>query len=436
MNKRIESWKNDVNNEMKESKMKKRIVALFLSLLLVFGTTVMASASFGIGVSALAKDAPLIKTGLSGEKITFTDKDFKRAFGTVLFSSITVTSLPKSTEGTLMLGGRRVGVNQKIERKNLSSLVFLPASKDVTECKFSFTSKGIFGGAEADCILKFVDKINYAPEVNSDKNASLWTQSGVGVFTRLTASDPEGDALEVMILEYPKQGTLEEVSDDGTFVYTSNTGYVGKDSFRYCIRDSYGNYTSLQKVDIQVADRLTTATFADMEGTPEYNAALVMAAEGIMNGKVQGDHTLFDGDGEVSRAEFVSMAMKRAGIRQDTTLTSTFFDDNGEIPTYLVGYIATAARIGIINGSFEEDKGLIFRPNDTITFLECSIILSNIYDLTSESEEVSSLLLDVPVWGRNAVMAMYERGIFDAETDLSGNMTRKDVANVLFQIEQ
>ena len=414
--------------------MKKRIVALLLALMMILSVTVYASADFGTGVSALAKECPLIKTALSGEKITFTDKDFKKAFGTVLFSSITVTSLPKSTEGTLMLGGRRVGVNQKINRKDLASLVFHPASKDVTECKFLFTSKGIFGGTEIECQLKFVDKINYTPELLKEGKGEMWTQSGIGVYGKLTAYDPEGDALSVMILEYPKHGTLQEVDADGTFCYTSDEGYVGRDSFRYCIRDEYGNYTPLEAVNIRVADRLSTLTFADMEGAPEYNASLVMSAEGIMHGTVVGDHTLFLPDGEVTRAEFVSMAMKRAGIRQDTTLTSTFFDDNERIPSYLVGYVATASRLGIVNGSFEGEEGLLFRPNDAITFLECAIILSNIYELKEESEAVFSEASDVPVWGRSALFAMVREGIFEREVDFSKKMTRADVAEALFRI--
>lgn len=414
--------------------MKKQFVALCMAVVLLFSCSIAASAAFGTGVSALAKDAPLIKTGLLGEKITFTDKDFKKAFGTVLFSSITVTSLPKSTEGVLMLGGRRVGINQKIERKNLSSLIFLPASKDVTECKFLFTSKGIFGGSEIECQLKFVDKINYAPELLSDGVGEMWTQSGIGVFGKLSAYDPEGDALEVMILEYPKRGILEEVESDGTYCYTSNDGYVGRDSFRYCIRDEYGNYTSLCRMEIQVVDRLSTLTFADMEGRAEYNASLVMSAEGIMHGTVVGDHTLFYPDKEVTRAEFVAMAMKRAGMRQDTTLGETFFEDNGEIPTYLVGYVATAARLGIVNGSFEGERGLIFRPNDTISFLECAMILSNIYDLKEESEAVFSDMGDIPVWAKGAVGAMVKGGFFDTGTNVTAKMTRADVAEVLLRV--
>ena len=130
------------------------------------------------------------------------------------------------------------------------------------------------------------------------------------------------------------------------------------------------------------------------------------------------------------------MAMKRAGMRPDSTLQRTFFDDNEKIPPYLVSYVATAARLGIVNGSYEDEKGLVFRPDDPITFLECSIILSNIYDLSSESEEVSSSLLDVPVWGRGAVGAMYENKILDPATDLGAALTRADAAEVLFRVNK
>ena len=48
----------------------------------------------------------------------------------------------------------------EIKRKNLGALVFIPASKDVTECKFIFTIESFADGAEVEFVIKFIDKVN------------------------------------------------------------------------------------------------------------------------------------------------------------------------------------------------------------------------------------------------------------------------------------
>ena len=90
-----------------------------------------------------------------------------------------------------------------------------------------------------------------------------------------------------------------------------------------------------------------------------------------MAGVPVGDDTLFSPNGTVTRAEFVAMALKNVGVRRDTTLTATCFDDDGEIPASLRGYVATAQRIGVVNGSFSGGK-LLFRPNDPVTKYEAA----------------------------------------------------------------
>ena len=143
----------------RKGKMKKSI-SLFLALLfLTAGLTVTAAAYFGSGVAVVAADVNLIKTGLIGEKLVFSDTDFKSALCLSDFDTVTVTKIPSSTEGTLLLGGRRVGEGRVIKRQNLASLVFIPASDTVTECRFSFTVDGYAGGAEIECIMKFINKV-------------------------------------------------------------------------------------------------------------------------------------------------------------------------------------------------------------------------------------------------------------------------------------
>ena len=154
---------------------------------------------------------------------------------------------------------------------------------------------------------------------------------------------------------------------------------------------------------------------------------------GVMCGSIVGDDLYFSPEREVSRAEFVAMAMKSLGIRADSTLKSSYFDDDADIPSSLVGYVATAQKAGVVNGTFAGGK-LLFRPNETITKYEAAKIMSVLLNAT-ESEEDTSYAenSDVPVWARPSVTAMTVLGIFD-ESDISGKVTRADAAEYLYKM--
>ena len=421
----------------------KRTIAfiLILALTLISAYTVCASADFGHGVEIVSNEVKLIKTGLLGEKLCFSDADFKAALCVSDFKSITVTSIPKSTEGTLLYAGRRVGVGKVIKRSNIASLVFIPASKDVTECKFTFTINGCAGGNELECIMKFIDKINYEPTVELDNGevSVLKTQEDIGVFGKMCADDPEGDAIEYIIVSYPKNGyiTLSE-STQGKYRYIPTDGFVGSDSFVYVARDEYGNYSVPVKVSLKVTERMCETVYADMTDRSEYNAAVAMTALGIMNGTIRGDGVYFSPDLAVSRAEFLAMAMKAHGIAPDSTVTRTFFDDNSEIPEPLIGYVSVAQRAGIIRGDFENGK-LLFKPNEAITKHEAARIMSELLDANATEGEESVFADDdgIPISARSAVYAMYSLGIYDEDTtDLCGSVTRADAAEFLYRMSK
>lgn len=417
----------------------KKILALILSISVIAtisaGVMLPASAYLGVGAQVVASEVSMIKTGLVGQKISFSDIDVKSALAIADFKSITITEIPSSTEGTLLVGGRRVSNGRLIKRKSLSSLVFIPASPSVSECRFKFTVDGYSGDAEIECIMKFIDKVNYAPEAISPVESYQKTQGGISLFGSLEATDPEGDAIEYILVSYPKRGTLS-VTDEGRYCYTPEDGFTGKDKFTYVARDEYGNYSEPVSISIKVTDRLCDTVYRDMEEREEYNAAVAMTAMGIMGGRQVGDDMYFDPDEKVSRAELVSMAMKCVGIRADSTLSSTYFDDDADISPSLRGYIATAQRIGAVNGDFKDGK-LVFSPNEEITKYEAAKILSALIGADNEGEEsVFATDTDIPSWARVGVYAMCSLEIFD-ETDratLSENVSRGDIAQYLYRI--
>ena len=423
----------------------KKILSLFLlcsTLMVSLNLSALpASASFGYSAQVIASEVKMIKTGLSGQKICFTDADFKSALALNDFKSITITEIPSSTEGTLLLSGRRIGKGRVVKRKDLGALVFIPTTDSVDQCVLKFTVDGYAGGAEIECIIKFTDKVNYAPEAGGDVVgvSIVKTQRDISVYGTLDGRDPEGDTLEFIMVVYPKKGSITITEkESGRYCYTPNDGYTGNDKFTYVVRDEYGNYSEPVSVSIKVTDRLCETEYRDMTERAEYNAAVTMTAMGIMNGRLVGDDLYFEPDKTVSRAEFVAMAMKCAGIRVDSSLTSTYFDDDHEISESLKGYIATAQHIGLINGDFK-DGMLLFSPNEEITKYEAAKILSSIIGSDSEAEEsVFATDNSIPVWARAGVYAMCSLGVFDANdsASLSEMVTRADSASYLYKLTE
>ncbi len=418
--------------------MRKIITMLLLTctLLCTVGT-VVCGASFGTGVEVVAKDVEMIKTGIYGQKLCFSDGDFKSAFCISNFKSITVTKLPSSTEGTLLIGGRRVAEGQTIKRRNLAALVFIPASADVKNSSFSFTMDGQDAIGETVCQIKFIDKVNMEPKIDDNALAvSLTTQEEISVYGKMSATDPDGDEIKYIVVAYPRNGLIS-VTDttNGSFKYTPTGSFTGYDSFTYVARDEWGNYSEPTKVNIKVTPRMSSEVFLDMSERSEYNAAVAMSALGVMSGKILGDDSYFMPEETVTRAEFVAMAMKAYGIKADSTLTSSFFDDGKDIPASLVSYVATAERLGIVDGELDGAR-LVFNPNRAINKYGAAGIIASILDVKDSLEE--SVYLDdpgVPVWARSSVSSMINLGIFDSDSaDYEATVTRADAAEYLYRM--
>lgn len=413
----------------------KKFVCLFLVLILFCGiASVEAFALFGTGIEVIASDVCMIKTGLFGKKLTFSEGDFKCALSISEFDSITVTKLPKSSEGTLLLAGRRVREGQRIKRRSIASLVFIPRSDEVTEASFSFVLDG-GSGCETECRMRFIDRVNYAPRIERTRTSAVTTQADITAHGRLNAKDPEDDAIEFIIVSYPKNGYLTFTPDSGEYKYTPEAGFTGYDRFSYVARDEYGNYSEVETVGLRVIERMTEEVFMDMTDRGEHTAALALSAMGIMGGYRVGDGLYFRPDESVSRAEFVALAMKSYGIKSDTTITASFFDDNGDIPEALVSYVATAERMGIIDGELKGGS-LLFEPNRAITKYEAAMIMARLLGKDGEGEDTVYLEYDgVPVFARVSVGAMITLSIFDPEEGgLSECVTRAEAARYLYRL--
>ena len=328
--------------------MKRRLISIFLACTLtcglIYSLAVGAAASFGSGARVVAADVNMIKTGLIGQRISFTDGDFKSALCLPDFDAIRIIRIPSSTEGTLLLDGRRVAEGKIIKRRDIAKLSFLPASDSVRECSFRFAVNESCA-TEMDCILKFIDRVNYEPKVEEAVSAAEnRTQMNIPYYGTMCGTDPEGDKLEYIIVLYPKNGTVELTESGGEYCYTPKADFVGEDSFTYVLRDEYGNYSSPTTVSLNVIERMCGAVYRDMLGRSEYNAAVAMTAMNVMTGKLVGDDLYFMPDEGITRAEFIAMALKCSGAKIDTKVSKTIFDDDDLISPSLKPYVSAAQK--------------------------------------------------------------------------------------------
>ena len=420
-------------------KNKRKFLALALALTTLIGTlfAVEASANFGGGVAVMAKSTNITKSGLFRKKLVFSDTDFKQGLAITDFDSITITKIPSSKEGTLMLAGRRVSEGMKIRRKNIGSLVFIPSDKELAESSFCFKISPYADENEIEFKLKFTDKINYEPELEDASPTSILTQRDITIFGKMCASDKEDDEITFMIVDYPDHGTLEILDEKkGEFRYTPCNGYVGKDCFSYVARDTWGNFSEVGKFNVKVTERLSEIQYRDMKNNENYNAAVALTAMGIIDGKIVGDGVYFMPEASVTRAEFVSMLMKSLDIKADSTITESFFDDNDSIPTGLVSYVGTAERIGLISGKFENGK-LLFSPNESITSYEAASIVMKALGNKIETSSPEYIQSEIPVWAREDTYTLCSLGILDKEfSDIkSGDLlTKEECAALLYKL--
>ena len=417
-------------------KPKKRIFRRLLFLALALSALValpVCAAQMGSGVACLASAEPMIKSGRSGEPLSFSPADFRQAVGLTRVGAITVTELPDSTTGTLKLAGFRVNEGDSIPESSLSALTFTAATPLVSESSFRFKAEN-GSGVEMTCRIRLSDEQNRAPSVGAipESRLAVSAQSGTRTVGTLRATDPEGDAVTYLLVTAPEHGSVILTDQAaGTYCYVPKPGYTGSDKFRYVARDEYGNYSGIATVTVTVKERAAQTVYNDMVGSPREGDALIATAAGIMQGRIAGDETLFDPAGTVTKAEFVVMAMKAAGIAPRAGLSHTFFDNDQEIPEEIRGYLATAQKMGIVVGTFDE-RGLTFDPDAPISGAEAATVVHRALGNHDAAVPVGLVASDVPVFARAAVATLEGTGLLDGidRAALTGKtpLTRADAA--------
>ncbi len=140
-----------------------------------------------------------------------------------------------------------------------------------------------------------------------------------------------------------------------------------------------------------------------------FDAVSFLSARGIVTGTGSG---CFEPEAELSRAEFLTMAMRAYGIRPEEDGADNFFDAGD---TWYTGYLVAAKRLGISKGT----GGNLFAPSREITRQEMFTLLYHIITAIARLPEGGTGKLlsdftdasDVPLWAAEAMEALVRTGI-------------------------
>ena len=395
------------------------IVVLLLSL-----TSQAVSVSPALDI--IAADFALTKVSLVSRDVYFETADFTSATGLKDIDGIRIVSLPDSKDGTLMLGNIAISENQRISKKNLPNLRFVPRNSKECETTFYFSLDSHKSGAYP-CTVFLLERENSSPVIQNGVKKVASTYANMPVFGKLRAYDNENDPLSFEIVTNPVSGNVE-ITDklSGSFRYTPDNGYTGSDSFEYIARDKYGNVSDPAKISVNVYEPDTNIVFSDLDSHWAHYGAIKATLNGVMDFYSDNGTYTFMPDAPMSRAEFCASLMKSAGYSGFTSVNSTGYADDDEIPEKYKGYIAAASILGITNG-ISENENISFYPNNQITRAEAAVMVERLYGF-SRDIEAGALAAptfndreSVPAWAEQSLMVLSSIGILSGDT--SGNIS-------------
>jgi len=422
---------------MNRSRRLRGALALLLALALLCTLSLPVSAFFWNKKDGEPYVEDFSKNGLIGSSITFAPEDFPvKSSNKAVLNGITLLTLPDPGAGSLTIGGQPLAAGTVVDSTALSGLRFQSApAPTVTTTAFTFTPSFSTGqeGKTATVTLYLLTQENKAPVA---RNMELSTYKNVAVTGYFDAVDGEGDVLTFQLTSNPARGAVK-LSEDGSsqFVYTPYENKTGGDSFTYVAVDPAGNVSPEAKITIRIEKPDTKVTYADLDGNSAHKAAIRLAEEGIYTGQYVDGRYFFDPDAQVSRAQFLTMAMAAAGVEPMEGVTLTGFSDDDAIPTWCKGNVTAALKTGAIQGSRDETGAPVFQANESVTRAEATVMLNNLLRISDVPAEVffSTSEDAEPHWAAQATANLAASGVIHEQnvSQFAEPLTRAEAAELL-----
>ena len=263
------------------------------------------------------------------------------------------------------------------------------------------------------------------------EHLTLTTYKNVAVEGNFAAVDPDGEGVTFRITKNPARGAVTQAEEgSAAFTYTPYEGKLGKDSFTYVAEDASGNVSQPALVSIKITRPDTKVTYADMSGHPAHKAAIALAAADVFVGEQMGQTWCFRPEAQVTREEFLAMAMEVTGMETLPEAKMTGFSDDDSISVWAKPYVASALRSGMIQGSGTQE-GPAFSPARAITQTEAAVLLERLLRVADVADTGKLTGEAAPVWAHQSVVNLEAVGVLEGSADLNGNLTRAQAAELL-----
>lgn len=359
----------------------------------------------------------------SGSTLCFTSQDFSQE---ETLSGICVLSLPETDKGTMLLGNRVLQAGDILTADQLSQVTFRPVGTSADKSA-SLSYLPVFHNhvaPETTMVISIRGKADQAPVAEDD---ALETYKNLTLDGKLKVSDPENEKLTFTVTRQPRRGEVT-ISDDGSFTYAPKKNKVGVDSFVFTATDEAGNVSREATVTIRVLRPTDSRQYTDANDCSFY--AEWMKNTGIFTGEEVGGQICFCPDAEVSRGQFLVMAVKALKLPvEDYDVYSAFAET---YPGWVSGYMPAVLRCGLLNDLPSMAADEVSFP---ITGAEAAVILQNALqlippkDTLTNVDAISEAESNPLAWAQEAMETMAENGM-----DISGDiLTRGEAAKILYQ---
>lgn len=414
-------------SERKIKRMKKINILLTVFLLVMLMCLSLSAADLlSPAISVMQNETRLIKTCIGENAAHFTAYDFDSVLGMQAGSAV-ITELPSSEAGTLKLGEAEVLPGQIITREEFEELVFVPSGGEEATFRFRLIESGYESSFE--CAVIPMEKLNFAPVAKADELAA---KENIAVFASLAASDPDEDEVTFHITKNARHGNVTLLDrSTGEIKYTPDENFRGKDKFTFVAVDKYGNESAPATVKIQVERNRLDIEYSDMQNDSAHMAAVILAENDILTGEKLGDMRTFSPEKEISRGDFLIMAMRASDIDKGDASAVSLFTDDASFTGYQRRYIAKAQEMKLVYG-FDTDDGAVFRPNESITLAHAATIVGRIAGIEKYSVDDAVCVFadektEITQEGINVLASL---GVF-ADTSAEKALSRAEAAKLL-----
>lgn len=415
----------------------RKFLFFFTLVTILFSINAFAKTKISPAIDVIAYENGMVKAGIVYDGgIAFDVYDFDNNIGNNV-KSITISALPDEKDGRLMLDNLYVVQNQVISREDFPSLKFIPKSSKESKSTFKFRPNDATYEIECELkVITSVnyaplsangESISTWTGKNISTYGALKGYDYEGDSLRFeVVSLPEKGLLEITNRETGDYKYTPYKNKKGTDTFT----YRVRDEF-----GNYSSETTVT-IDIEALDSdmvfsdmnghryLNAAHILCSEGI----MSCEQASEGVY---------MFNPDKEITKEEFVFLLMNTMGAKNVPPLVKTRFADDADISAEYKGYIESAFVLGIIQGERQVDGIHINPKKSITTAEASVIINNILGANLDTSLAVFADEGDIPTWAKGSIASLSELGIIPKENgkiNPNAHLTRAQAAQILMSL--